>query len=256
MLPHHQALLAGYTAGLLGWLGIARVRRDLWARRGPSPFAQPWREVGLALLACGAVVGLGQVYVLGYRLRVQGPLGPLAEAVNQVVIFAPIFLLLVMRRHGPDTAWLPADRVWQRLLVGVGLALFAILAYTLTRAESDAWPTVLARVWRPKNVSYAVQVFCEDVAVAVLLVRFRAAVGTRLSVLLVAGLFAAAHLPTLIAQGVPLGQTLSLLLDAGLGVRARVVLCRAQDMWWFWCLHTAMDLMQFDALPPAVSLAP
>ena len=42
-----------------------------------------------------------------------------------------------------------------------------------------------------------------------------------------------------------------LFLDAGLGVLVLVVLRRAQDIWWFWCVHFAMDMMQFDALPQA-----
>jgi hypothetical protein len=69
-------------------------------------------------------------------------------------------------------------------------------------------------------------------------------------------LFAAAHLPTLIALGVPQEQPLFLFLDAGLGVLALMVLRRSQDIWWFWCVHFAMDMMQFDALPPAASIGP
>jgi hypothetical protein len=249
MLPHHLALLVGYTVALLGWLGAARVLGKLWPEREPPAFAGPWREVGFAILACGAIVALGEAYVHGYRLEANGAFKQLADAINQVVIFSPIFLLLVIRRQGLDTAWLPTDRVWQRLLVGVGLALLAILAFTLTRAESDNWLTVVPRAYSPKNLSFAVEVFCEDVAIAVLLVRFQAAVGARLSIPLVALLFAVAHLPTLIAAGVPPGQTLFLFLDAGLGVLALVVLRRAQDIWWFWCVHFAMDMMQFDALP-------
>src|SRR5262249_44783979 len=176
------------------------------------------------------------------------------NAINQIIIFSPIFLLLAIRRQGLDTAWLPLDRVWQRLLVGLGLALLAILAFTATRAGSDSWLTVVPRVYSPKNLSFAVEVFCEDVAIAILFVRFQATVGALLGIILVALLFAAAHLPTLIALGVPLGQTLFLLLDAGLGVLALAVLRRAQDIWWFWCVHFAMDMMQFDALPPAVAL--
>jgi hypothetical protein len=256
MVSHHQALLVGYAVGLLGWLGVARLHGQLWPRRQSPSFAHPWREVGFALLACGVIVILGQVYVHGYRFKAQGAFEHPVDALNQVIIFSPIFLLLAIRRQGPGTAWLPADRVWQRLLVGVGLALLAILAFTLTRTGSPDWLTVVPRVYSPRNLSFAVQVFCEDVAVAILLVRFQAAVGARLSVLLVAFLFAAAHLPTLIALGVPLGETLFLFLDAGLGVLALVVLRRSQDVWWFWCLHFAMDMMQFDALPPAITLRP
>ncbi len=39
-----------------------------------------------------------------------------------------------------------------------------------------------------------------------------------------------------------------------LGVLVLVVLRRSQDIWWFWCVHFALDMMQFDALPAAGAL--
>ena len=247
-MDHHQALLVGYAVGLLGWLGVARVYGRPWSKRQSPSFAQPWREVAFAILACGAVVAVGQAFVHGYLLKAQGSFEQLIKAINQIIIFSPIFLLLAIRRQGLDTAWLPLDRVWQRLLVGLVLALSAILAFTLTRAGSDNWLTVLPRVYSLKNLSFAVEVFCEDMAIAILFVRFQAAMGALLSIVLVSVLFAAAHLPTLIALGVPVGGTVFLFLDAGLGMLALTVLRRSQDIWWFWCVHFAMDMMQFDAL--------
>jgi len=249
MDPHHLSLLVGYSTALCGWLVAARFLRSLWPSRPAPTFAHPWWEVGFALLACVAIVRLGQGYVHGYKLAGPKSLHELVEAVNQVVIFAPMFLLLLLRRQGLSTAWLPTSRIGLRLLVGMCLALLAILAFTLTLPGSDNWLTVVPRVYRLDNLPYAVQVFCEDLAIAILFVRFQAALGSRLSIVLVAVLFAGAHLPTLIALGVPLRQTLFLFLDAGLGVLALLVLRRGQDIWWFWCVHFAMDMMQFDALP-------
>jgi membrane protease YdiL (CAAX protease family) len=251
MDPHHQALLVGYAVALLGWLGTARACPKLWPHPNSPSFAHPWRELGYALLACAAVLAIGQGYVHGYRLSLQGPFAPLVDALDQVLIFLPLFLLLIIRRQGPETAWLPTNRVWQRLLIGTGLALLAILAFTLTRAGSDNWLKVVPRVYRLANISWAVQIFCEDVAIAILFVRFQAALGVRLSILLVALLFASAHLPTLLAQGASYREVLSLLPDAGLGVLVLIVVRRSQDIWWFWCVHFAMDLMQFYALPAA-----
>jgi hypothetical protein len=248
-MDHPQALLVGYAVGLFGWLGVSRVHTSLWSKSQSPSFVQPWREVAFALLACGVIMVVGQAYVHGYLFKAQGSLRPLTGAMNQILIFSPVFLLLAIRRQGLDTAWLPVKRIWQRLLVGLSLALLAILAFTATRAGSDSWLTVVPRVYSPKNLSFAVEVFCEDIAIAILFVRFQAAMGALLSIILVALSFVAAHLPTLIALGVPLEQTLFLFLDAGLGVLALAVLPHSQDIWWFWCLHFAMDMMQFDALP-------
>jgi hypothetical protein len=48
---------------------------------------------------------------------------------------------------------------------------------------------------------------------------------------------------------------LSLLLGAALGTLVLIVLRRSQDVWWFSCVHFAMDMMQFYALPPTTPLA-
>jgi hypothetical protein len=79
----------------------------------------------------------------------------------------------------------------------------------------------------------------------------KAALGNTLSIVLAALLFTGAHLPTLIAQGASPAEALNLFLDAGLGLLALAILRRSQDIWWFWCVHFAMDMMQFDALPSA-----
>jgi hypothetical protein len=246
--------VVGYAAALLGWLGTWRVSPELWPARPPPLFALPWREVAWALLMVAATVALGQGYALGYRLAVAGPFAPLVDALDHVCIFAPLLLLPVIRRQGPETAWLPTDRVGRRLLVGTGLALLAVLAFTWARTGSDPWLTVVPRVYQPGNVSLAVQVFLEDLALAIVFVRFRAVLGVRPSILLVASLFALAHLPTLFVEGASFGELLTLLLDAALGALVLMVLSRSQDIWWFWCVHFAMDMMQFHALPPATPL--
>lgn len=255
MALHHQALAVGYTVALFGWFAAWRFYPKLWPARPPLSFARPWREVAWAVAAAAATVGLGQCYVRGYRLAVSGPWAPVADAVNQVLIFSPFVLLLLVRRQGPETAWLPADRVVQRLLVGTGLALPAVLAFTLVRTGSDPWQRVVPRVYQPANVSFAVQVFLEDVAIAILFVRLQSALGAWRSVVLVALLFAAAHLPTLLAGNAPRGEVLRLPLDAALGALVLVVLRRSRDVWWFGCVHFAMDMMQFYALPGPLSLA-
>src|SRR5262249_42376954 len=146
------------------------------------------------------------------------PLAPLIEAANQFLIFSPFLALLLLRRQGPRTAWVRTDRLWARLLVGLGLAALSILAFTLVRQGSDPWWEVYPRVYQPGNVGLAVQVLGEDLAIAILFVRFQAAIGLRGTIVLVAALFAAAHVPAMVAQGASLGELSSLVLDAGLGV--------------------------------------
>lgn len=79
----------------------------------------------------------------------------------------------------------------------------------------------------------------------------RAATGSRWAIGLVAALFAAAHIPGMIANGVELTEFAYLLLDAALVIAVFSVVQRAADVWWFWGVHFAMDMMQFGEVPAA-----
>jgi hypothetical protein len=251
VVSQHYALLAGYGTALAGWYVLSRFFPALWPNRAGIGFPFPWREVGWACLGVLGVIAVGQVYARLWRFPSDGTLGPLIEAANQVLIFLPILAMLLLRRQGLRTAWLPMDRVWARLLVGQVLAALAILAFTLVRDGSDNWLAVYPRVYQPKNVAFAVQVLCEDLAIAILFVRFQAAIGLWGTILVVACVFAAAHIPAMITNGSSWKELARLALDAGLGVVVLFVAQRSADVWWLWCVHFAMDMMQFYATTAA-----
>lgn len=153
--------------------------------------------------------------------------------------------LLRLRKHPFETAWLPLDQVWKRVLVGVALAWLALLAFTLVRAGSASLFELIPRVYQPKNFSFLVQVFLEDITIAILFVRFRAAVGLRVAIFVVAALFAAGHIPSLLAQGAQAAELAGLVLDTTLGIAVISVVQRSRDVWWFWCVHFALDMTQY-----------
>lgn len=250
-VAHHYALLAGYGTALAGWLVCARLLPALWPRGAIISFAHPWREIGWALLAGLGVIAIGQLYVRGWLLPKTAVATPLLEALNQLLIFAPMLALPFLRRQPLATAWVPTHRIWARVLIGSALAALAILVFTQVVNGSDTFLHVFPRVYQPKNIGFLVQVWCEDFALAVVFVRLRAALGLPLTTVLVACLFAAGHVPTMIATGATAGELSRLLLDAALGVAVLIVVQRSADIWWFWCVHFALDMMQFYAAAPA-----
>ena len=241
-------LFAGYAVALGLLAALVRWRGDLWPKLADRPFPRPWIEVGWALLAALAVILIGQLYSHGLRIPARGSWRPLAESVNQIVIFAPMLALIPLRRHSWETAWVRRDHVLVRLAIGIGLATLAIIAYTLVRgATPDPW-TVLTRVYRPTNAHIAVQVLLEDIAIAILVVRLAAAIGARKSVLAAAVLFSAGHIPALLTVGLTSKEVLGLLRDAVLAAGVLSIALRAADVWILWPVHFAMDMMQF-AIP-------
>jgi hypothetical protein len=131
------------------------------------------------------------------------------------------------------------------------LAALAVLAFTLVAPGNNSWLEVYPCVYSPKNFGLAVEVFCEDVAIAILFVRSRAAIGLWATILVVAMLFAAGHIPVMAVTGASLRELAGLVLDAGLGVGVLFIAQRSADVWWFWCVHFAMDMMQFVAVTPS-----
>lgn len=249
-LSHHHALLAAYAVTMACWDRVAHRARGLWPACPTPSFARPWREVGVVLLAIVATLAIGQLYVRHWLLPAAGSVQHLVDALNQLIIFAPILLVPVVRKQGWDSAWLPRSRVWLRVAAGVFLSLIAVLVFTTAREGSDKFHDVVPRVYHPQNLSYLVQVLCEDIAIAILFVRLRAALGRGRAIGLVAILFAAAHIPALIADGASAGDLLGLVLDAGLGVLVLWFVQRSSDVWWFWLVHFSLDMMQFYSTSP------
>jgi len=246
-VSHYDALFAGYLMALTGWLVLARYVTALRSNREPCPFQHPWREVGWAIAACVAVLIVGQVYQRGWLLPT-GNFRPVAESLNHCIIFSPFFFLLFFRKQPLTTAWIPDNRIALRLATGIGLALAAITVYLIVRPDNPPIFAVLLSIIHPKNLPMAVQVLLEDVAIAILLVRFRAAIGLHASVLLVACLFAAGHIPAMLTESTPWSEFAHLILDAGIAAAAITVLYRSADISWFWCVHYAMDMMQFQTI--------
>jgi len=243
MLTHDAALFPAYATALLGWWLLDR-RTTLWRGVPAATFQRPWAEFAYALLASVAIVGVGQMWQRGWLLPEDG--GPLRSALNQVLIFSPVFLLLALRRQGPATAWVRTERAWARLLAGAVLAAAAVAVYTLVRAGADPAPAVLLRIPRWHHFDEAVQVLCEDVVVAVLLARLVAAVRRPwIAVSLVAVLFAAGHIPALLAGGAAPAELLGLSRDVALGIGVLSAVVRARDVLWFFPVHLALDLLQF-----------
>ena len=191
---HYPALVVAYLVGLGGWLVADRLLPGVWPRAPAVRFERPWREFIIALVGAIGVSRWGSLEPRHPSARGRG----LRSAVGrrrQLLIFAPILLVPVLRRQAWTTAWLPRARLATRLGVGVVLASLAVAAYALLREGADAPQVVIGRIGRYRNLDPAVQVLCEDLAIAIVFIRLAAALGGRWATVVVACLFAAGHGP-------------------------------------------------------------
>ena len=132
--------------------------------------------------------------------------------------------------------------------MGVVLASLAVAAYSLLRDGADAPWVLFGRIWRYEHLDEMVQVFLEDLTIAILFVRMAGAIGNRWATVVVACLFAAGHVPAMVSEGVTWLELTGLLRDAGLGVAVILVLQRSRDVVWFWCIHFCLDMTQFSSV--------
>lgn len=243
-LSYHAVLAIAYGSALAGVLLVSRLLPSLWTAPATTPIANPWRELGWALFAAVAVLGVGQLYVHGWMLPAHGTLEPVLEPLNQLLIYSPMLVLLALRKQLLSSAWIRTDRIPLRLVVGIVLALLAVLVFTALHPDASSWLAVVPRVYAWHNLPSAVQVLMEDITIAILVVRLSAITGQRIAALVVAALFAAGHIPAMLASGATGDEIAGLIRDAALGLAIITVAQRSCDIWWLWCVHFAMDMMQ------------
>lgn len=245
MSSHYIGLMAGYGA-------VAAAIWALWAARtpflrlGPPTVRRPWLDLGLLLAAAVGVIAVGQAYTAGWLFSHDNPA---LECLNQILIFAPMLVVQALRPQPFATSGLPA-RGWPGLLLGCLLALAALAIFLAVQGRLDDYVALLGFVFRPGHAPQAVQVLLEDVAIAAVLLRLAAALGPRVAVGLAAALFAAAHIPAILASNGSLADLQTLVLDTVIGVMVLAAVLRTRAIWWLFPIHYVMDMTQF--FEPAV----
>lgn len=243
-MTHSLFLAVAYATACALWWAINRVV-PLWRNPTRPTFAHPWREVGFVFLGIVGTIGLGQLWSAGIKLEVEGALNMYAEALNQIIIFTPIMLVPLLRRQGWATAWIRWDAFWLRLAIGIALAFVVLWMFSILEAGAPSFASTLRDVSPIRHVHHAVQVLLEDIAIAILFVRVAAALGPRRAIVAVALLFAAAHIPAMIAGGVASSEMIGLVRDFGLGLIVLSTVWRSADIMWLWPIHYALDMTQF-----------
>lgn len=243
-MTHSLLLAVAYATACALWWATSRVA-PLWRKPVRPMFAKPWREVGFVLLGVVGTIALGQMWSAGIKLEFAGSTNTLAESINQIVIFAPIMLVPILRRDGWASAWIRWHAFLLRLTIGIAYAFVVLFLFSQFEGGAPAYVDTLRGVFTPSRAHLAVQVLLEDLAIAILLVRLSAAVQPRKAIVGVALLFAAAHIPAMLAEGVAAPEMIGLVRDFGLGLIVLGTAWRSADIAWLWPVHFALDMTQF-----------
>jgi hypothetical protein len=247
-----QAALSFFGPVTVAWLAICAAWLVLlrrWPALRPAPFPpslpRPWQDVGLALGAAALVFALGEAYRRKWLLPAADGLAGLVLFVsNQLVIFSPLFVVMLARGQGLATALTPRTALGPRLLTGLLLGLGGGLIVLAMRGEIARGPALMLEAVAGRSLAHFVPVFLEGFGVAFLFVRLRWAVGPVTALLLPCLLFAAAHVP----RGIEAGQSTATLLtffafNTLLPLVIVGVVVRARDVVTLGVAHYLMDVV-------------
>ncbi len=232
----------GTICGL--WFFLNRGGR-LWEIQNiPTP-EKPWKDLVLGLIAAIAILAIGQLYSSGYLIPHSGneKLNLLIWPLNNVIIFSPIFLVLIIRRQGPETVFLSVKHIPLKLTFGIVASVVGVLIFAGLRGEWARLTEIASRSVSLSSLSYFPAVFFENVALAFLFVRLKWVVGIKWAILIPAVLFAVSHVPGSIAEGDPWSHIITFFfLTGGLTTFILYTAYRSRDIFWLGIVHYLMDL--------------
>jgi hypothetical protein len=242
MGPDYLGLLAGYVAAAGAFWVLFLAIPGFMRSRQTVEIGRPWLELAALVAGVAGVIGVGQLYQRHMLLPEQGEL---FQSLNQILIFAPALAVLAFLRPFWPKNYLPLDRAFSGLGLGVVLSLLALTTFVAASRGIAQWPSAAAQVFAFGSISIAVQVLMEDILIAATAARLVAATNAWVAIGLTAALFAAGHIPAMLAEGASLTDLGTLVLDTGLGVIVIGAVIASRNVWWIVPVHAVMDLTQF-----------
>jgi len=202
--------------------------------------AKPWHELLWALMAVIGVLVIGRIYTAGYLISAR--YNPLAWILNNLIIYSPIFVIVLLRGQSTATLWLSHKHLLQKIGIGIATGLFAVLSFLLLRGEGDRIQPVLFKAISSSGLINFVAVFLEGVALAFLFIRIRWVSNLAIALAIPSVLFALSHLPGMLADGDPWWHmVLMSLATGGIAVLVLFTCHRTRDVIWIGLVHYFMD---------------
>jgi hypothetical protein len=246
---HYYLILAtSYGTALILWYIILSRRKKLNNLK-TFELSKPWLQVAGVLLSAILTILIGRLYVNGYLVPAL-KIGALnvSECINQILIYLPFPIFLLATRQTLNSAWLSTNDGIQRIAIGIGLSIIAVMVFVSMSQQRKVLDVILD-VYHLKNTQHLIQVFMEDFAIALLLSRLAGALGKKYFIVAISAvglLFSLGHIPNNLNEGINLTSLfLNRFIDAGLLIGVCLLLNKSKDFLWLWPIHFAMDMMQY-----------
>ena len=237
-------LTLAYLSACVLWFLLDRGSKS-WQIETIEKPPKPWIDLMLGLVACVVILVIGQLYSAGYLIPQSGSkvLNYFIWPLNNVIIFSPIFLVLLIRKQSLKTVFISGNEVPLKLLFGLVASIVGILIFLSLRGELSRIPEIAARSVKPGSLSSFPATFFENVAIAFLFVRLKWVLGMRWAIAVPALLFAFSHVPGSLAEGDSWGTIITFfILTGGLTTFILYTAYRSRDILWLGALHYLMDV--------------
>ncbi len=238
------SIVAAYLVACGGWALTFRLRPGWWPPSEPPRTQRKWLDLALVVVVAAAIIGIGEMWRRGWLLpQPAGWVGDAAWQLNNLLIFAPLFVALGARRQSTETVYLSGRGLPIKLAAGAFLGVLAIATFHLLRGEPRSITATLAEAGRWQNLKNFLPVFLEGLAVVYAFVRLRWAFGEWPALLVPAALFAAAHIPRQVQNGLaPELMAVYFAVTAVITVAVLMTLARSRDVVWLGIVHYLMDI--------------
>lgn len=250
------SVIAAYLAACGGWALAFKLRPAWWPYRQAVGTRQRWLDLAMVFVVAAAVLGLGQAWRAGWLLpQPMGWVGDLVWQLNNLIIYAPVFVALACRRQSAETIYLSPRGLPVKLATGLLLGALAVAIFHVLRDRPQD-PRAIVRTlveaasWR--SLENFLPVFLEGAVLAFAFVRLCWALGPWPALLVPAVLFAAAHIPQQIDSGLaPAMMAAYFAATAVITVAVLATLGRSRDIVWLGIVHYLMDVAigSFSASP-------
>lgn len=234
-----------YLLACAGWFLVATRARHWWPVEEWPTTERKWLDIGLAFAAGVCLFALGQAYRSGWLLPTSddGVVGLLAWTVDNLLIYAPILVVVAARRQDGRTVFLTANAVGRKVGLGLALGVASVVVFVGLRGEWNRLPGIFAAAVSLGSLRNFLPVFLEAVALAFVFVRLRWVVGLWPAILIPSILFALAHVPGSLEAGRSMSYILAFFFFNGALTCAIVyTIQRSRDVIWIGMVHYLMDV--------------
>ncbi len=237
-------LTAGYLAACGGWMLVHWLRPSLWPPRTVLHTDHKWWDFAMVILATALVIGLGLLYRAGWLLpKLQGWPADLIWQINNLIIYAPVLVVLIHRAQSTATIYLTVEGLPIKLAAGLLFGLVGVAVYLTLRGELGRLPDVVAASVRPRNLRNFLPVFLEGVVIAFAYVRLRWAMGQWPALIAPGVVFAAVHIPRQLESGMGKPEMIGYFaVTTGITFFVLYTLERSRDVIWLGIVHYLMDV--------------